>query len=299
MLGPIELGSAPINWGVEGVVPGNPDPNEMLAAIAADGYAGCELGAHGYFGYETEAILAAFRRHRLALITSWYGVDLATPLDPSTAGELRLIASFLQAGGATTLLISDKMTPQRVGVVARVDRHPETWWSDADWQQVPATLLQIHELVARFGLQVAVHPHVGTHLETGVEIRRMLDATAGGPIKLCVDTGHTLLGGSDPIALIEQEGDRLVHVHAKDVHGPLMAEVREGRQDYFEAIGNGLYCDLGLGLVDWQAVKRALASCDYAGWVVAEEDQLLKPSSRQPYESNTLNYRFLSDLLRD
>lgn len=297
MNGLFEIGSAPINWGIEGVVDGNPDPGEVLDAVTNDGYAGCELGAHGYFGLTADDILGHFAQRRLAVVASWAGVDLARPLAPDTAEELRLIASFLEAGGSRVLLISDKMTEERIGVAARVDRFPESWWTDDEWSQVPRTLGQILDLAGEFGLQVAVHPHVGTHLETGPEIRRLLDLTEGTPIRLCLDTGHIQIGGSDPIALLRRDGSRLAHVHAKDVDAALLEEVRAGRQDYFQAIGNGLYCDLGAGIVDWPGLRAGLDACAFSGWVVVEQDQLLKPGSRQPYESNTKNRHFLRSLL--
>jgi inosose dehydratase len=292
----IKLSAAPIDWGVASLTPDNPDPNELLDCVAEAGYTGCELGTHGYFGFDPDAILSCFEPHGLAITASWYDVELSRPLTEAVAAEIDLICSFLQAGGATVLNISAKVLPERVAVVSRVPEHPEIWWSEEDWKHVPETLLQIHDVTARRGVSVAVHPHVGTHIETGYETRRMLEETEDGPIRVCLDTGHLLLGGADPIAILRQAGDRVIHVHAKDVDGGMLARLRAGEIDYFAATGHGLYSDLGTGIVDWQGLTDGLAAFGFDGWVVAEQDRLLVPGSRIPFEASKRNFRFLAGL---
>jgi sugar phosphate isomerase/epimerase len=50
-----------------------------------------------------------------------------------------------------------------------------------------------------------VHPHVGTMVETGPEVQRVLE---GSSIALCLDTGHLPIGGTDPAELARQVPDR-------------------------------------------------------------------------------------------
>ena len=88
---------------------------------------------------------------------------------------------------------------------------------------------------------------------------------AGTPVRICLDTGHLLLGGSDPIALLRDIGDRVVHVHAKDVDGAMLARMRSGEIDYFAATGQGLYSDLGTGIVDWLGLRDGLAAFGFSG----------------------------------
>ncbi len=294
----IRLASAPINWGVTGVEPGNPAPEAMLAAVAEAGYEGCELGAYGYFGTQAGEILDRFQQRGQALVTTWHAVDLAQPLSESATGQFRHLGEILEAAGCGVMLISDDLSADRLAVVARVEDHPETWWSDDDLRQARQTLLAIAQIAAGYGLAIALHPHVGGHVESGREIRQLLDVTAGDPVGLCLDTGHILVGGSDPIALLARDGARLVHIHAKDVDGTQLAAMRAGQKGYFEAIDDGLYSELGSGIVDWQGFKRGLTIARYAGWVVAEQDRNLKPGDRRPFESNRRNGEFLKRLLQ-
>ncbi len=292
----LRFASAPINWGVGPLDPRNPDPDRVLDAIAEAGYEGSELGTYGFFGYEAEDILARFRARNLALVTTWHEVDLAQPLSPQAEAELRTLCGILKAGEAQIILISDRITPERLAVVARVEDHPETWWDSGDWQQVRQTLLNVAAIAAEYDLIVAVHPHVGGHIESGPEIRRVLDLTDGDPIYLCLDTGHIRIGGSDPIALLERECGRLRHVHAKDVDAAVLERLRAGALTYEEAVDQGLYAPLGAGIVDWQGLKRGLAACDYRGWIVAEQDRIMHPDDPAPWELNRRNAAFLRSL---
>jgi inosose dehydratase len=291
------LASAPINWGIGPVTPDGPPPGAILDAIAETGYVGCELGTYSLFGTTPEEVLARFRPRNLDLVTTWHEIDLARPLSADAKAEFRHLLDILVAGGATVILVSDLITAERLAVVARVDHYSETWWNNDDWAQVRRTLVDLAAIAAERGVAVAVHPHVGGHIESGAEIRRVLDLTADDPIKLCLDTGHIRIGGSDPIDLLDRECDRLIHLHAKDVDGDVLDRLQRSEIAFFDAVGAGLFADLGRGIVDWEGLKRGLTSCSYHGWVVAEQDRLLDPTNPEPYASNRRNYHFLHHLL--
>jgi inosose dehydratase len=182
-------------------------------------------------------------------------------------------------------------------VVSRVAQHPETWWSDDAWSQVRDTLISISEIAAAHGRTVAVHPHVGGHIETGEEIDRLLRAIDGTDVRLCIDTGHIRIGGIDAIPILRRELHRVVHVHAKDIDEAILERLQQGELGYEAAVGAGLYCNLGEGMVDWDGFRETLQREGYAGWVVAEQDRLLSPGSRAPYDANRQNARFLHALL--
>jgi inosose dehydratase len=89
----------------------------------------------------------------------------------------------------------------------------------------------------------------------------------------------------------------VTHIHAKDVEPKLLAKLQAGELDYVTAVGQGLYCDLGEGIVDWKGFAAAIDEIDFEGWVVAEEDQVLVPGRQAPFESNVRNRAFLAELL--
>ena len=62
-------------------------------------------------------------------------------------------------------------------------------------------------------------------IERGPEVQRVLEGSA---ISLCLDTGHLLIGGTDPAELTRQAPDRIAHSHLKDVNDQIAAQVRVG-----------------------------------------------------------------------
>ena len=66
-------------------------------------------------------------------------------------------------------------------------------------------------------------------------------------IKLCLDTGHLLIGGTDPLQLAREVPDRIAHAHLKDVDAALAARVQAGELTYTEAVRQGMYTPLGVG----------------------------------------------------
>ena len=122
-----------------------------------------------------------------------------------------------------------------------------------------------------------LHPHVGTMIENGEEVQRVLE---GSSISLCLDTGHLLIGGTDPAQLTRQAPERIAHVHFKDVNASIAEKVRSGRLAYSEAVKQGMYRPLGTGDVDVEAIVKHLLRRRYDGWYVLEQDTILAEEPR-------------------
>ncbi|MCO5220113.1 MAG: sugar phosphate isomerase/epimerase [Thermomicrobiales bacterium] len=292
------MASAPINWGIEtSCDEGNPSVDELLQNSVDAGYSGFELGPLFLLGADATRIRANLDAFGLDAVAYWIAVSLAQPFGGKAETEVREALEILRAVGAEHLLVSDFGDPDRMRVIARSEEFPETWWSDDDWAEVRRSFVAIGQLGKEYGIDISVHPHVGGHIESGREIERVLEAIEGTPITVCIDTGHIRLGGTDSIPLIRRVGSRVTHIHAKDIEPNLMARLQRGDIDYETAVRQGLYCDLGDGIVDWDGFAAALDEIDFDGWVVAEEDQILVPGRRVPFESNIRNRAFLAELL--
>jgi inosose dehydratase len=145
--------------------------------------------------------------------------------------------------------------------------------NDEAWSVMLGNLDRITDLATERGVVACVHPHVGTMVETGAETERVLN---GSRVGLCVDTGHLLVGGADPVALTARYPDRVVHVHLKDVDGNLAARVVEGSLTFGDAVRAGMFRPLGEGDVDIAAMVRLLEAAGYGGWYVLEQDVMLE-----------------------
>jgi inosose dehydratase len=128
-------------------------------------------------------------------------------------------------------------------------------------------------------------------------VQRVLD---GSSIALCLDTGHLLIGGTDPAELTRQAPHRIAHTHLKDVDARLAEQVLSGRRTYTEAVGEGMYRPLGQGDVDVEAIIGHLRGQGYDGWYVLEQDTILteEPRGEGPLADVRASLKHLHTLLR-
>jgi inosose dehydratase len=267
----VKIAGAPISWGVC-EVPGWGrvlDPSTVLGEMARLGLAATELGPPGYLPEEPAELRALLDRHGLELV----GGFLAAVLHDhdhvwSTMDDAAEVVELFAAVGAEVLVLA--AATGRDGYDAR----PEL--SDEQWRTLIETAAQIRDLGARHGLRTVLHPHVGTHVETTAEVERFL---ADSDLALCLDTGHLLIGGTDPVELAARYPSRIGHVHLKDVRTAVADLVRAGRISYTHAVGSGLYAPLGDGDVDVPALVHLLHRAGYTGWYVLEQDTALSAES--------------------
>jgi inosose dehydratase len=135
-------------------------------------------------------------------------------------------------------------------------------------------------------------------VENGYEVERVLD---GSSIALCLDTGHLLIGGTDPADLTRQVPNRIAHTHLKDVDGIIAAKVRAGRLTYTEGVREGMYQPLGTGGVDVAAIVGHLERNGYTGWYTLEQDTILtaEPTGEGPVADVRTSAAHVRRLLRN
>jgi inosose dehydratase len=133
-------------------------------------------------------------------------------------------------------------------------------------------LQRLEEHARSRGAQIALHPHVGTMVETADDVDRVIEGTEVG---ICVDTGHLVVAGGDPVALARQVPERVRHVHLKDVDAAMAATVRSGEVGFGDAVRAGMFRALGEGDVDIAGMIATLEGAGYDGWYVLEQDVML------------------------
>jgi inosose dehydratase len=275
------IAAAPISWGVC-EVPGwghQMEPDRVLAELRAAGPAATEAGPDGFLPDDPRALLAAYD---LGLVGAFVPVVLH---EPGGADAIERAAVRLAQAGAGIAVIA------AIAGADDYDSRPEL--TGAQWATLLAALDEGAERAARHGVRAVLHPHVGTVIEGEADVDRVLEGCA---ISLCLDTGHLLVGGADPVVLAERAGDRVAHAHLKDVDGELCAAVRAGTVAYSDAVRRGLYRPLGQGAVDVPRLVRALERHGYAGWYVLEQDVMLD-AEPEPGEGPAADVRASAEYL--
>jgi len=100
----------------------------------------------------------------------------------------------------------------------------------------------------------------------------------------CLDPGHLALGGYDPLAFVAAHGDRVAHVHLKDVDLKVAARLNAGELTLMTAVQAGLFVPLGAGDADIAALVAALDARGYDGWMVLEQDRAITGAPPAPGE---------------
>jgi len=144
---------------------------------------------------------------------------------------------------------------------------------EAEWTAYVDRFRQIAKLGTEdYGLTVAVHPHAGGFMDFLPEVERLLEEIEPDLLKLCVDTGHCYYAGFDPVAFMTRHMDRITYVHFKTTDPQVKAEVIEKRTGFYDACGQGIFCNLADGEVDFGAVRQVLLDGGYQGWCTVEQD---------------------------
>ena len=130
------------------------------------------------------------------------------------------------------------------------------------------------EVKAKTGLRTVFHHHCAGYVETPEEIDILLSLTDPVLIGLVLDMGHYRFGGGDPLEALKKYRDRIWHIHFKDCHTTIAEKSRTEKWDYFKSVGNGVFCELGKGSVDFKSIVAELMTQFYSGWIVVEQDVL-------------------------
>ncbi len=117
----------------------------------------------------------------------------------------------------------------------------------------------VDEQVKKYNIKLAIHNHgpgddlYSSPSDVFAKIKDM-DKRIG----LCIDIGHVVRIGQDPIGMIEGYKDRLYDMHMKDVN---------------RGVADGTPVEIGRGVIDIPAVVKALKKTNYKGVVAIEYEK--------------------------
>jgi inosose dehydratase len=281
----IRIASAPVSFGVFELTAGRDDlpAGPVLAKTMAElGYVGSELGPPGYFGDGAE-VAETLGAEGLELMGSFLPLRFSRRehIDEDMRGLDETLSLLDEARGDApkpAVLLSDAFSePDRIALAGRIEQHPETWLDD---DRFAFLLESVHRAAGRCsdrGFPVSFHYHAGSYVETPREIERFIAGLDPSALGLVFDTGHSAFGGGNPLELLRAHGDLVNHVHLKDVDVPLLTRLHAEGAGLETAWEEGMFCRLGEGGADVDACLAELRRRAYDGWMVVEQDQVLRP----------------------
>jgi inosose dehydratase len=292
----IRIGNAPCSWGVEFAGdPRNPEWRQVLKECSEAGYRGIELGPIGYMPEEPAVLADALAENDLTLIG---GVVFRPFHDPFKWDEvwdasLRTCRS-LAAHGAKHLVLIDSISPRRAPTAGRAQDAEKM--DLAEWTVFRDRIAEVAKLgTEEFGLTVGIHAHAAGFIDFEPELERLLDEVDETILRICFDTGHHSYAGFDPVAFMRRHIGRISYMHFKDIDPVVKARAIANSTGFYEACGQGIFCNLGMGDVDFPAVRQILLDAGFEGWCTVEQD--CDPTlDVRPVEDARKNRQYLSSI---
>ncbi len=292
----IKIGNAPCSWGVEFADdPRNPSWRKVLQENAAAGFTGIELGPVGFMPEDPAQLGDALEEFGQELIG---GVVFRPFHDPDAwddvmDGSVRTCKA-LKAHGAQHLVLIDSISPRRAPTAGRVSEAEQM--DAAEWAAYRDKIATIAKMGAEeYGLTVGIHAHAAGFMDFEPELERLLDEVDENILKICFDTGHHSYAGFDPVAFMKKHISRISYMHFKDIDPKVKADVIANRTGFYDACGQGIFCNLGDGDVDFPEVRQVLLDSGFEGWCTVEQD--CDPAGdTSPIDDAKLNRAYLQSI---
>lgn len=278
----VKIGIAPINWSNDDLpeLGGHISFETCIAEMQEAGFSGCEVGIKfPRDPYKLKDILA---EKNLQVCNQWASYTFTTEPFEVVKEKFLLLLEFLKITGAKVVGGGE------VGTSIQGQKQPlfkaKPINSPEQWKALSFGLSELGKIARDdYGILLCFHPHLGTCVETMEEIERLLDSTDPRAMFINYDCGHLYASGDDPLLGLKKIGERVRHVHLKDVRQPVLEEVKERDLSFLDGIKRGLFTIPGDGTISvLPEILAELDRMDYQGWLVVEAEQ--DPDKAAPLE---------------
>jgi inosose dehydratase len=265
-----KIGIVPLNWSYDGS-----DSDNFVKQIAEIGFEGLQISGEQA---ESNDFLRSMKHYELTCAEHYLAIrcDESGPLKDSEVESLITLNQAINAG-VEMLVVAVDGSPDRDQSASHVDTGPVL--SETGFKELAAQIAKIAEIALKNNLKTSFHPHAATFIETPEETAQLMTLL---PISvgLCLDVGHWLVGGGDPVDAVHQYQDRITHIHIKDVDESVLKKLRALEITSMEiaVVAHKLFIPAGTGVLELPQLLSALTSYGYTGWLMSEQDPDLNPT---------------------
>jgi len=296
----INIANAPCSWGIlefdlQGKSAGY---EQVLDEINETGYQGTELGDWGFMPAVPSELRRELDKRSLSMVGAFVPVFLKDRSRHAAGAENAVKTAKLMADAGypdAFIVLADEngSVKERTFNAGRVS--PSMGLTRDEWKVFGEGSNHVAgEVKRKSGLRTVFHHHCAGFVETPGEIDNLLAFTDPSLVGMVLDTGHFMFGGGDPLLLLRIQQERIWHIHFKDCHPGIAEKSRAEKWDYFKSVGNGVFCELGKGSVNFPAIIKELNEQKYSGWIVVEQDVL--PGMGNPKECALRNREYIKSL---
>ncbi|MFC0227509.1 myo-inosose-2 dehydratase [Serratia aquatilis] len=289
----VKLAIAPIGWT-------NDDMPELgkentfqqcVSEMALAGFTGSEVGSK--YPRDPNVLKPMLEIRGIQICNAWFSTFFADGLKEKTIDEFVNHMNFLHAMGAKVIGCSEQSKSIQGTTKAVFEEKP--YFSDDEWQRVAEGYNELAKIAANKGMQVCLHHHMGTGIQTTQEIDRFMGAVSDN-VYLLFDTGHAYYSeGSQRamLTILEKYLPRINHVHLKDVRDDVVAKVKTNSLSFLDGVKKGTFTVPGDGVIDFRPVFKLLDERGYKGWMVVEAEQ--DPAIANPFEYAVKARRYIRE----
>jgi len=286
----VQYGISPLTWTNDDMpeLGGDIPLETCLSEMAEAGFTGTELGTK--YPRDPEVLVPLLKGYGLVLASGWFSGNLMINSAEQEIANMQDHIKLLKAAGCKAMVYGEVSNSVHgnieIALSQRVILTTEQWSEYGEKITVVADyLLNEHDIKLSF------HHHVGTICETESDIDKLMQVT-GPSVFLTLDTGHITYGGGDPVDIINRWGDRIGHMHFKDLRLEVMEAARNADKSFLSAVLDGVFTVPGTGDVNYDDVFAALKARDYEGWLLVEAEQ--DPAKANPLEFAKTAYKNIS-----
>jgi inosose dehydratase len=288
----IRVGSAPDSWGVW--FPDDPQQvpwTRFLDEVSQAGYEWIELGPYGYLPTDPKRLTDELARRSLKVSagTVFTALHRGPAVWDATWTHVAEVAELTKAMGARHLVVIPSFW--RDDKTAELIEPSEL--TGEQWGHLTTGMERLaHEVRERYGLDIVVHPHADTHIDTEEHVVRFLDSTDSDLVNLCLDTGHYAYCGGDSVKLIHTYGERIGYLHLKQVDPDILTDVIANGVPFGPAVRRGVMCEPPRGVPELPPVLEAAQGLGVDLFAIVEQDMYPCPAD-QPLPIAQRTRRFL------
>ena len=290
----IKLGVAPIAWSNDDMpeLGGDTTLEQCLEEASKAGFSGIESG--GKFPKKSKELLPKLEKEKLKLCSGWYGARLLKNTPKEEFNLMRDQLNLFKDCNAPCIVFAEVTDSVQGDPRVPLSKRPKL--NEQVWKKFIFRINEIRKMMIEEGMPLAYHHHMGTVIETENEITRLIESTNDN-VKLLIDTGHMLFAQGNFVNLAKNFGERLIHVHCKDIRKNVIENSLKNDSTFRQAFLDGAFTVPGDGYIDYKPFLKVLKENNYNGWLVVEAEQ--DPSKANPYEYAKIGYNYLSKTAKE
>ncbi len=266
-----QIGIVPLNWKYDST-----QKTKLLDGIASYGFTGIQISGEQALSAE---FLDLMKERSITSAEQYFAIrcDENGPLEGS---ETESTETITQAAAAEVqmLVIAVDGSADRDRCAGRADSGPQL--SDLGFKRLADQVESTARAARAVGINSSFHPHAATYIESEAETQRLFDLLDNKLVGMCLDVGHWIVGGGDPITAVKSYGNRITHVHVKDVSPEVLPKLLSGELESMNIAVEDfkLFVPAGTGLLKMSELFHALSAISYGGWLMSEQDSAWEPA---------------------